>query len=375
MFNENHYVPVLKWKRGERTALEKLDSSLKEILTPLIEIQPIPFDHKKGVFSKTLDDHLSEVGKHVKTAWNVKKSLFVDVNVIYENEDFSEDTLQTGEHPVEFLFNDLEAQGIQAIPVTGILRHQAFHDAIKVINHDHRRGICLRLEESDLSDLKSLHRNIKAFLDFFEEEVKNIDIILDYKQILPQHEDTHINNIILLLAQFPHLNEWRTITLTSTAYPKTLQKVPTNSNGTLPRTEWDVYKKIRGLSLARHPAFGDYNITHPEFVNLDPRIINMAAGIRYTKESKYHIFRGIGVKNNGFSQMVNICTDLVNDPCYCGSTFSFGDQEIYDCANSVRPTNGNAETWVTAGINHHLTLVARDISILPVPLIVDSLNS
>jgi Beta protein len=57
-FTHNHYVPILKWKRGEQTALEKLDNKYKQILTPLIEIQPVQFDHSKGVFKKTIDEHI-----------------------------------------------------------------------------------------------------------------------------------------------------------------------------------------------------------------------------------------------------------------------------------------------------------------------------
>ena len=254
MFSENHYVPILKWKRGERTALEKLAPALKNGMTPLIEIQPVPFDHTNGVFSKTLDQHLGSVGNHVKTAWNQDTPLFVDADTLYVNGDFPVDTLlQSGQHPVEFLIDDIEAQGTKAIVVTGLDRYKPFQVAIKVVNDKYKRGICIRLEESDLSDINSLHVDIDNLLAFLDEKPENIDIILDYKQILPKQKQAHINNIIFLLAQLPHLSEWRTLTLASTAYPKTLQQVPTGSNGALDRTEWDVYKMIIALSLGRKP--------------------------------------------------------------------------------------------------------------------------
>ncbi|MFJ8516157.1 beta family protein [Lysinibacillus xylanilyticus] len=375
MFNQNHYVPILKWKRGERTALEKLTSTVKNNMTPLIEIQPVPFDHKERVFSKTLDQHLAEIGTQVKTAWGQDKPIFVDVNTLYENGDFSEEVLQSGQHPVEFIIDEIEANGTKAIPVTGIYRYHSFHSSIKKMNDKYKSGVCLRLEEGEFSDTESLRKEINNFLNYIKEKPENIDIILDYKQILPKQEATHINNIILLLAQFPFISEWRTLTIASTAYPKTLQQIPTDSNGDIPRTEWEVYKKLSALSLGRTPSFGDYNITHPDFVNLDPRVINMAAGIRYTFDNKFYIFRGIGVKNNGFTQMVKICNDVINHTCYRGSTFSFGDNEIYNCANQTRSTNGNAETWVTSGINHHLTIVAQDISNLPSTSVAHLLNT
>lgn len=43
MFNINHYVPVLRWKRAEEKALLELDNEVKSKLTPLIELIPRDF--------------------------------------------------------------------------------------------------------------------------------------------------------------------------------------------------------------------------------------------------------------------------------------------------------------------------------------------
>lgn len=40
MLNENHYVPILKWKQGEQKALEALTPAVRKGLTPLLEIPP-----------------------------------------------------------------------------------------------------------------------------------------------------------------------------------------------------------------------------------------------------------------------------------------------------------------------------------------------
>lgn len=372
MFNHDHYVPILKWKRGERKGLENVNSNFKENVTPLIEIQPVPYNHKVGDFSKTLDEHLSEVGKQVQIAWNQPSPIFVDLNTLYNNDDFTDDTLQSGQHFVELVMEEIESNGTAAIPVTGIHRHTSFLKAVKDSYHKYKNGICIRLEESDLSDIISIRRDLNELVDFLEIERNSVDIILDYKQIIPQQEQAHLNNIILTIAQFPNLLEWRTITLASTAYPNNLKQIPTNSNGSLPRTEWKVYQSLRNYGLARIPAFSDYNISHPDFVNLDPRIINMAAGLKYTANENFLIFRGVGVKNNGFAQMVNICQNVIDHSDYYGNAFSTGDQYIYDCTN-LNCSPGNAETWVNVGVNHHLTVVAHDLANLHVASTVGSL--
>lgn len=371
MFNHQQYVPILKWKRGERTALENITSTIKSNITPLIEIQPVPFDHKLGDFSKSLDEHLGEVGQQVKDSWGQPTPVFVDLNTLYNNEDFTEDTLQSGKHFVESVIDDIESNGTPAIPVTGILRYKEFHQAIKDTNNKYNNGICIRLEEADLSDIPELRKNIDNLINSLQIKKDKVDIVLDYKQIIPQQEQTHLNNIILTIARLPHLLHWRTLTLASTAYPSNLRSIPTNSNGSLPRTEWNVYKVLRNSGLARLPAFSDYNISIPNFINVDPRVINMAAGIKYTAGNEFLIFRGMGIKNKGFGQMVQICQNVINHPYYLGINFSVGDKYIYDCANSLCST-GNAERWVNVAVNHHLTLVVQDLSNLPVVSIVGS---
>lgn len=371
MFNQDHYVPILKWKRGERTALREVNSTLKSTITPLIEIQPVPFDHPNGTFSKSLDEHLTGIGKQVKDTWNEDKSIFVDLNTLYDNDDFEDDLLESGNHPIEFVIDDIEEFGIPAIPVTGIFRQHPFQEAIKTTYQKYKRGICLRLEESDISDIDTLKSELDRFLDYNQIDVNDVDLIIDYKQIIPNQEDQHLSNVALTILKLPYLHDWRTFTITSTAYPKNLNKIKTDSNGSLPRTEWIIYLSLRELGLARMPAFGDYTITHPDFVNLDPRLINMAAGIKYTSKDEFLIFRGIGVRNNGFAQMVRICNDVIQHPQYYGRQYSFGDNYIYECAKQ-ECTTGNAEKWVIVGVNHHLTVVSNDVSNLHVPSVVRS---
>ncbi len=36
MFHQNHYVPILRWKRAERRALEFLHEQVKAGMSPLI---------------------------------------------------------------------------------------------------------------------------------------------------------------------------------------------------------------------------------------------------------------------------------------------------------------------------------------------------
>lgn len=368
MFQENHYVPVIKLKRGERTALEKVDDSLKRDMTPLIEIQPVPFDYQSNDFGKTIDEHLQNIGSQIKEAWNQHSPVFIDAYTLYNHEEFSEDILENGQHPIEFTTDSIEKVSIPVIPVTGLNRDESFQDAIKRNISKYNRGACIRLEENDCLDIQALKTNLNQLLTFLNLLPQEVDLIIDYKQISPNKEKDIYNNIVLLIAQLPYLKDWRTLTFCSTAFPKNLNQIPTKSNGELPRTEWKIYKALVNCGLARIPSFGDYNISNPDFISINPRFINMAANIRYSIGDVILVFRGSGVKNNGFSQMTQLARDLTESGKFCGRSFSYGDTYIDDCANNGGSC-GTAEKWVIAGVNHHLTLVARDLSNLHAALI------
>lgn len=57
---------------------------------------------------------------------------------------------------------------------------------------------------------------------------------------------------------------------------------------------------------------------------------------------------------------------------FCGPTFSYGDGYIHRMGSQFSDT-GSPETWLRAGVNHHLTFVTRQVATLcgvPVPVAV-----
>lgn len=364
MFSSDHYVPVVKWKRGERTALEHLSSTARTRITPLLEIQPVPYDHKTGSFSKTIDEHLSNIGKDLSSCWKTTDPIFVDAITIYDNVDFEDDNLASGQHPLEFIIESIENEGNQAIPVTGTERDASYQAAVYTMVQKYQRGICVRIYEEQLDDLAQLESDVNDLLSFAHINKSEVDIVIDFEQINPAKEQAIYSQIINTLIQFPDINAWRTITICATSIPKTYSKIIKKfSSGTVPRAEWNIYSKIVKTNLLRKPSFGDYTITNPDFVNLEPWLLNkIISSLKYTCDTDFWVHRG-DLTGNGFSCMRDICSTIVSDSRFSGQSFSFGDSYIYSCANGG--TTGNLESWVVAGINHHLTKVADDLANLP----------
>jgi hypothetical protein len=76
--------------------------------------------------------------------------------------------------------------------------------------------------------------------------------------------------------------------------------------------------------------------------------------------------RGEGVFSDGspgFPQWPANAQLLCARPEFCGQHYSDGDRYIYTTSLQTQYT-GIAGTWLQAGINHHLTFVARQIASL-----------
>ena len=163
------------------------------------------------------------------------------------------------------------------------------------------------------------------------------------------------------------LREWRSLSVIAGSFPKDLSAFPKNGQYTQQRLDWLswLYQVNRRPPLQRLPTFGDYTIQHP-FFSEPPRHMNFSASIRYTSGDYWVVMRGEGVRNEtgpGYAQWPANAFLLRERREFCGSDFSYGDAYIEEMSSQLAAT-GNPETWLRAGINHHLTFVARQIASL-----------
>ncbi len=101
MFDHKHYVPILKGKQGEYSALESLSSATKSRLTPLIEVPQIPWDFENEMPAKSLDEHLDKVAAKIQNCWKSDRALFLDLLWIPE-----EGSMEDGSHPLTYALED-----------------------------------------------------------------------------------------------------------------------------------------------------------------------------------------------------------------------------------------------------------------------------
>ena len=127
MFNQFHYVPILKWKRGEQIGLLNCTDEVKKCLTPLIEIQPVPWDFNKECPSQTVDTHIDDISDSIYKTWGTGKPFFIDVSLV------DPELLENGKHIISKIFSDSIDKNLNIIPVISLVSSNEFNLAIKEI--------------------------------------------------------------------------------------------------------------------------------------------------------------------------------------------------------------------------------------------------
>ncbi len=365
MFGYRHYVPILRWRAAEKAALRELKPEDKTIITPLIEItmpqleesgNKTPAELLQESISTFLQD-VPKVASQLLKYWD-QGALFLDVQLI-DSSIRAKALKEILDHGKQL--NLLMVPVGNVIPVVGFASDEQTRQVAVDFAKETRRGLCFRITESNFNET-SLVSDIEDFVSRNGLETQNIDLMVDFKII---NEQTSLESLQRKIEIIPRIEQWRTFTIASGAFPPDLSHIEKHEQRDIPRLDWTMWCSLSG-SLKRPPSFSDYSIQHPVYAPKSSAS-NPSASIRYALEDRWVIIRGEGLRNPkgaGFKQYPALAQILVKQKdIFKGDGFSFGDSYIADKAKDINTKNtGNPQTWLEAGINHHLTLVARQVA-------------
>lgn len=358
MFDWRHYVPILRCKAGELAALETLRGPVKAAITPMLELPNIPWDFVAEQPSKTTDDYVRPMADKITRSWASDERFFVDLSALD-----SAGRMSDGGHPLTYLTSALEANGLNPIPVIGLDQPSAYQEAVRLAAQ--KRGVCLRLRTGTMDYTEAA--GIEAFIEALGASPETTDLVVDFEDVKPDGVNGLVFTQAGVLGLLPCLERWRTLTVAASAFPLDLRDIKPDSSVKIARAEWQAWcRHASNQSLKRIPAFGDYGIAHPDYVEIDPRLVKMSAALRYTLDDTWLVAKGRNVRDYAFDQVHEICRSIVRLPEFKGAGFSWGDEFIQRCADD-QTGPGNATTWRQAGTSHHLTLVTQQVASVPDP--------
>lgn len=351
-FGPDHYVPVLKVKRGERKALQRISSEQQSRITPLLEI----VERKP---TKTLSAHLDTAFADLAETVRPYSRCFLDAREIAAD----------GQAGADEVFRRALGAGIMFTPVTGVSRTA---DVAAALAH-RASGLALRLTRTEFEQ-GGLAPKINAFLGKHRLVPEQLDLIIDLGGV----EDFIVEGIGALtdafMAEVPVHQRWRTFTVSACAFPKSMGGVQRNSHDFVERTEWIAWKDNlygRQNDLQRLPTFSDCAIQRPEGVeNFDPVRMQVSASIRYTLEDAWLLIKGQSTRSSRpGEQFPVLARKLVQDSLrsnFYGSGHCKGCELIRAAVGGASGL-GSAEAWRQLGTIHHISVVTQAIASLPWP--------
>lgn len=352
MFDYAHYVPVLRWKRGERGALKWLEPADKAAMTPLLELLPGYMRPRRGKGGGPAGDDLSVVVEQIVDCWG-STPIFIDVAMVR-----SVPYLGANSHAVEHFFEALAFAGVQAIPVTRPAQAPSFQSSIREAARTAGHGVALRVPLVSLRT-PSGGRELRELVAHLGMEPGSLHVIVEYGLVSEEGP-----SFSYICHRLPDLRGWRTFTVLAGSFPPDLMGFRVGEHE-VQREEWKRWAaEIASSSgLPRRPSFGDYTIQHAIY-HEPVKGANPSASIRYTSHTYWVIMRGEGLRNPGgagHAQYRGNAQLLCERKEFCGAQFSAGDEYIYQIVSHQAGGPGTPETWLRAGINHHLTFAARQI--------------
>ncbi len=282
-----------------------------------------------------------------------RRRALVDMNVVSEHAKLDQEDLWSLFAP------ELAAASIEAVPVVRVPRKPYSNALVKEIAEAPGCGLCLRLKPIDLA-YGGLEQSIEEVLRFTGVSPAEVDLVFDFECFCDGDASYE-----RMCEAVPHLSDWRSFTLISGDFPRDLSEYSPGDHHRR-RRDWGAWlAAVRNGALPRVPAFGDYTIQYGVYT---PPVSspNYSASVRYTLENDWLILRGewVGKPNGPGTAQWNAWAMLLCDSDdFYGAEYSAGDAYVHE-RSRTHEKSGNPEKWLYAGINHHLTVVARQIASL-----------
>ncbi len=345
MVRQEQYVPILKCKDGELTALSKLSDDFKDSIVPIVDIVFDP--------NKKFENHIKSTIGYLKKKWTKNKLIYIDGYMVQESE-----LIFSGQHYMQYIFDELNNDDFNIIPVISNTTNSDYNEIIKNIIVKDQKGICVRIFRSGTRDINFELDNLLNYLGI---EQSSVDLLLDLESV----EDLTVNEIyewaLLNISSIKHISKYRSLIVSGGNFPINLIKLKADQIHIIQRKQWLAWQLLCNSSdIERFPTYSDYAISHPQISDYGEGVPNASASIRYTDESDYIIYRGKGTRQHSFEQFYSISESLINSEDYYGSDHCPGDKFIFKCGTEKEET-GNLKTWRWVGTIHHLTVVVNQL--------------
>lgn len=332
------YVPILKWKAGEKKAIKNLHSDQQDLIKPLFEI---------------VDDYSPvELVNDVSSYWK---------NEFYYDTSYSD----SGDNSqLVNLVKEIGDKGIKGIPVLG---EELSEELITKLS-DHTNKIAFRINVPSDFESPEPHEIVQSIDELGSKLGFTADLVFDLGLVDNNKEASRslreMKDIVRTIpVDAPTIDN---VVMSLTSFPDKFDNMDATNEMRCERFEYRMWKKLSDHS--DFPiVYSDYGVT--KFTDSEIDFSKLKYGVlpkaKYTTPTEYWIIKGSKDRKTrettkGFRE---IAKQICESSDYCGKSFSFGDLDIFERANCLNGKGcGNSTNWVTICANHHISLVLEQLS-------------
>lgn len=357
---KSFYVPVLKAKSAEFTALSHVHASQAKSILPIMEVPLFPSHRKSFQGSSTKNmDYLQEVVDGLEDNWS-GRTIFIDPKLWSHNA-----TVENGEHVIPFLCKALRESSVTAYPVINIdlWGSEQYRRAFRHVDVGADGLFCIRLDAEavqEAADDEYFNESLDQVVDYLGVPESNFCVMLDMGDV--RHVDfddltEQLAAAVTLLAE----RSFRFIVVSGCTIPASINEAvkAQNSEGYVDRIELSAWKYLLNAFPSERIIFSDYGVRSPQA--MDGIAPDANGKIRYAIPDQYYIVRGHSRrKGNKGAQAHDLARKLVASDHYMGPKFSWGDAQILIKANTDKKP-GNPTDWIAIDTSHHLAAVLAEV--------------
>jgi hypothetical protein len=334
------YVPMFRWKRGERTGLEALSAATKSDVLPFIDISGDRFRGKKATKQKPATTAPVQFIEDAKRL-GFQKLIVAAAKVAAD---------KSGKHPIEDIVALGAASGIEIIPATELSAPSSYEAALRRIHAQTGQSICLKI---DLQEMSSAPTWVSAWTF----PLRSTHLLVDFADTVGTVSGLGTS----IVHAFQHLHQathWLSVTCAGTSMPENFSGFAAGTHE-IPRQEWTLWGNLVSSGLSYDLQYGDY-ATVP--ITTPPSGIRWGypINVRYTLEDSFLICRGVRTTGAGAVdadvQLVGHAKSIVSYPKRTPLAHCWADTIIDNIAAGSAPPKG-LEHWVSLAVNRHVELV------------------
>ncbi|GAA0449400.1 hypothetical protein Aca07nite_42790 [Actinoplanes capillaceus] len=321
------YLPILRPRRGELTALAHLSAEEAARVIPVVELEP-----DSGLLAM-----LRELRPRTGT-------IAVDFGQLPE--------IDAPEH----LAGRLADLGLGLIPVLrpdeSGPRLAAHGRAARM----HRRRAVLRLRpHADAGNPAEADAVTERLLRASTLDPDDVHLLIDLAETACSAHASEVEDRARRVLRWARATPWRSISVASGAMPPNLDDLPTDRPVAVGRLDARVWARLGQPGV----GYADYGVTSP-VRRRGVQHHRQLPTLRYTTESDWWIYRWARRGGRSDDRCHDLCRTLVTSPQWpaAGARFSWGDAEIAKRARTARGA-GSSASWIAWSTSHHIAHVLR----------------